>query len=170
MRKARGKLTVFTFKEGLLSRVAHDLQLELGELQITLDGEVVRGEFPLRAIRLVGPVEGGVVRPEQYDAGRRADVERAMNEDILHTERDPTAVFTGRATPRGEGFAVEGELALAGGRAPLAFEVRREGAAYRATFELQPSRWGIPQYRAMLGAIRLQDRVRLELEATEVAA
>jgi hypothetical protein len=169
MRRARGRLTVFTFKDGLLARAAHDLQLELDDLQLTLDGEAVRGEFPLRALRCIGPVEGGVVRPERYDAGRRADVERAMNEEILHTERHPAALFTGRATPRGEGFAVEGTLALAGGNAPLAFEVRREGGAYRASLELQPSRWGIPQYRAMLGAIRLQDRVRRALPPPPVS-
>jgi hypothetical protein len=167
MRNAKGTIDVFTFKEGLLARAAHDLQLRLGEFAITLDGEAVRGEFSLRSLSLVGPVEDGVVRPEAYDAGKRADVERAMNDDILHTAQNPTAVFTGRAVPRGEGFAVDGSLQLAGREAPLSFAVRKEGGQYRAEIELEPSRWGIPQYKAMLGAIRLKDLVRIALAVTE---
>jgi YceI-like domain len=167
MRRAKGTIQVFTFKEGLLSAVAHDLQMQLDTFDISLDGESVRGEFPLRSLQLVGPVENGVVQPEKYDAGKRADVLRAMNQDILHTEAHPTARFDGRATPRGEGYSVSGELDLAGRKGPLAFEVTREGASYRGELEIQPSRWGIEQYRAMLGAIRLKDRVRVRFVLTE---
>jgi hypothetical protein len=164
MRHAKGTMDVFTYKEGLLARAAHDLKLSLADVDVTLDGETVRGEFPLRNLSLVGAVEDGVVRP--YDADKRAEVERAMNDDILQTARNPTAVFTGRAVPSGEGFAVDGALQLAGREAPLAFTVRKEGGQYRAELELQPSRWGIPQYRAMLGAIRLKDLVRIVLVTT----
>jgi hypothetical protein len=167
MRRAKGTIDVFTFKEGLLARAAHDLQLRFEQFQLTLDGDNVRAEFALPTLKLVGPVEGGVVHPEQYDAGKRADVERAMNQEILHTDRNPSAVFTGRAIPGGEGFRVDGALQLSGQSAPLAFDVRKQGGEYRAEFEIQPSRWGIPQYKAMLGAIRLKDLVRIDCRLTD---
>jgi hypothetical protein len=167
MRRAKGTIQVFTFKEGLLSAVAHDLQIQLDAFEITLDGEQVRGEFPLRSLQLVGPVENGVVQPQKYDAGKRADLHRAMKQDILHTDAHPTARFDGRATPRGEGYRVSGELELAGRKAPLAFEVTREGASYLGELEIQPSRWGIEQYRAMLGAIRLRDQIRVRFVLTD---
>ena len=63
MRRAKGTIQVFTFKEGLLSAVAHDLQIQLDKFDITLDGENVRGEFPLQSLRLVGPVEDGRSSP-----------------------------------------------------------------------------------------------------------
>jgi hypothetical protein len=158
---------VFTFKEGILSRAAHDLQLRLDLFEITLDGESVRAEIALVGLRLVGPVHDGVVYPEQYDEGKRAEVEKAVREEILRLDAHPAALFTGRAAPRGDGYLVEGDLQLAGRGAPLSFEVRAQGGAYRAGFELQPSRWGIRQYRAMLGAIRLEDRVRIECSLRE---
>jgi hypothetical protein len=167
MRRAKGTIRVFTFKEGLLSAVAHDLQLRLENFEITLDGEAVGGEFQLRTLTLEGPVENGVVQPERYDAGKRADVHKAMNGDILHTDQHPTARFTGRAVPSGEGYTVSGELELAGRAAPLAFEVVREGGEYRGDFAIKPSQWGIAQYKAMLGAIRLKDQVRVAFALTD---
>jgi hypothetical protein len=162
VRRARGAIDVFTFKEGLLSRAAHDLHLRMEGVTVTLDGEELRCELPLGELRLVGPVEGGVTRPERYDEARRAEVERAMRDEVLHLERHPTALFTGKATAREDGFQVSGELLLAGRRAPLSFEVRRDRDTWQLRFELAPSRWGIAQYRAMLGTIRVQDLARIE--------
>jgi YceI-like domain len=167
MRRAKGTIQVFTFKEGLLSAVAHDLQLQLEKFDITLDGDSVRAEFPLQSLSLVGPVENGVVQPEKYDAGKRADVHKAMNEDILRTSQHPTARFSGRATPRGEGYSVSGELELAGQKGPLSFDVAKQAGSYSGEFEIQPSRWGVEQYKAALGTIRLKDQVKVRFALTE---
>jgi polyisoprenoid-binding protein YceI len=167
MRRAKGTIRVFTFKEGLLSAVAHDLQLRLDKFDITMEGEVVNAEFQLPSLTLEGPVEHGVVKPDQYDAGKRADVHKAMNQDILHTDQHPTARFTGRAVPRGEGYDVTGDLELAGKKAPLAFPVVKQGNEYRGEVEIKPSNWGVAQYKAMLGAIRLKDQVRIVFALTD---
>jgi hypothetical protein len=168
MRRARGSIQVFTFKDGLLSRAAHDLQLRLQGFDVTLDGERVEGMFDLRTLAVDGPVERGAVKPERFGAGERADIERNMRVDVLGTDRHPTARFSGRALPRGDGFQVSGDLELAGRRAPVAFDVRRQDGAYHAALDLQPSRWGIAPYKALLGAIRLKDAVRIELALSEV--
>jgi hypothetical protein len=167
MRRAKGTIDVFTYKEGILARAAHDLQIRLSQFDITLDGDAVHGSFPLRSLSLVGPVEDGVVRPDQYDAGKRADVEKAMNNEVLNTEAHPTAAFNGKATPKGEGYTVTGTLDLAGGTAPIAFDVRKDGPQYKGEFEIQPSQWGIAQYKAMLGAIRLKDVVKISFALTD---
>ena len=168
MRRAKGTIQVFTFKDGILARAAHDLQIRLDKFEITLDGDRVRGDFPLRELHVDGPVEGGVVRPEQYDAGKRADVEKAMHGDVLHTEKHPTARFEGKALPSGDGFEVQGQFELGGQTAPLAFGVKNDAGVYRAQIEIQPSRWGIAQYKALLGAIRLKDLVRIDIALTDV--
>ena len=167
MRRAKGTIQVFTFKEGLLSAVAHDLQIHLDTFDITLDGDSVRGEFPLRSLNLVGPVEDGQVQPDRYNAGKRADVHKAMNEDILHTDKHPTARFSGRAVPKSEGYSVSGELELAGQKGPLSFDVGKQGGSYTGEFEIRPSQWGVEQYRAMLGAIRLKDQVKVRFSLTD---
>jgi hypothetical protein len=168
MRKAQGTIHVFTFKEGVLSAVAHDLRIRLETFSVELDGEALRAEFDLKSLYVDGPVENGVVQPNQYDAGKRADVEKAMHGEVLHTQKNPKATLTGTAKPANGGFRVTGELELAGKKAPLAFDVRNDGGTYRAEIELQPSQWGIAQYKAMLGAIRLKDRIRIEAALKEM--
>src|SRR5690242_2761084 len=167
MRRAKGTLHVFTFKDGLLSAVAHDLRLRMEQFAVTLEGTAVHGEFDLKSLRLDGPVRDGVVHPEEYDANKRADVEKATLNDVLGADKHPTARFAGQAQARGAGFAVTGELELKGRKAPLAFDVEHDGSTYRAKFDLVPSRWGIAEYKALLGAIRLKDVVRIEMALSE---
>jgi polyisoprenoid-binding protein YceI len=163
MRRAQGSIHVFTFKDGVLARMAHDLQLHLERFEIGLEGESLVGEFDLASLLVDGPVRDGVVQPDEYDAGKKAEVQKAMHEEVLHTAQHPKARFTGRAVPDGGGFKVSGQLELAGKSAPLAFDVAQQGGQYRAAIELVPSRWGIAQYKALLGAIKVQDVVRIEL-------
>ncbi|HET9929049.1 MAG TPA: YceI family protein [Polyangiaceae bacterium] len=167
MRKATGSVHVFTFKEGVLSAAAHDLRLSAQKFDVALDGDRVRAEFDLKALVVEGPMENGVLNAAHYDASKRAEVEKAMHGSVLHTEKHPKAVFAGTATESPNGFEVNGELELVGRRAPLSFSVRKDGTMFRSAFEFNPSKWGIAQYKALLGAIRLKDVVRIEFSLTE---
>ena len=167
MRRASGTIRVFTYKEGMLSRVAHDLALRGERFVVTLDGDAVRAEFELASLRVDGPVESGVVYAERFDAATRSEIERAMHERILDTRRHPTARYAGTAVPTASGFEVSGKLELVGRGEALSFAVFREGTAFRAEFDLVPSRWGIEPYHALFGAIRLRDRVKIVMALRE---
>jgi hypothetical protein len=166
MRRGVGTLNVYTFKAGVLAVAAHDLHLRLDEFSIELEGESVRAELPLERLRVLGPVEGGVTRTGRYSAAQVAEIETAMRGEILRVAEHPVARFTGRAKEK-SGWEVEGELELAGARAALALKLGRAGDRWTGKVELRPSRWGIREYRALMGAIRLQDRVRLEVAVRE---
>src|SRR5215813_1074868 len=120
MRRAKGQINVFTFKDGVLARMAHDLRIHLDRFDVTLDGEAVRGEFDLKTLVVDGPVQDGVVQLDEYDAAKKAEVHKAMHEEVLRSEQYPTASFVGQASPKGEGFHVSGDLALVGKTAPIA--------------------------------------------------
>jgi hypothetical protein len=167
MPRAVGTIQIFTFKEGIMSAVAHDLRVRLQTFDISLEGTAVKAEFDLKSLLIEGPMQHGVLQAEQYDAGKRADVAKAMHGEVLHSDRYPTASFSGMAAPVGDGYHVAGQLKLAGSTQPLSFDVRKDGATYRAAFELQPSRWGIAQYKAMFGAIKLKDLLKVELALSE---
>jgi YceI-like domain len=169
MRRAIGSIRVFTFKEGLMSAVAHDLRVQLRSFELTLDGTEVKGEFDLKSLFVEGPMVDGVLLAEQYDAGKRAEVAKAMHGEVLHTDKHPKAAFTGSATmgASGDGYHVAGQLQLAGNSQTLSFDVRNEHGTYRSEFELKPSRWGIAQYKALFGAIKLKDMLKVELALRE---
>ena len=64
---------------------------------------------------------------------------------------------------------VEGELRLRGQARSIKVPVAVAPNVLRATVAIKPSQWGIAPYRAMAGALKLRDEVRLELElAAEV--
>lgn len=167
MRRAIGTIRVFTFKEGVLSAVAHDLRIELSRFDIQLEGEAVSAHFDLKSLVVEGPMQHGVLQADQYDSSKRADVAKAMHGEVLHTDKYPEAHFSGRALPSATGFQVSGKLDLAGRSEPLSFDVEGQQGKFRAQFELQPSRWGIAQYKALLGAIKLKDVLKIELELSE---
>src|SRR4051812_24235748 len=107
MRQGTGRVDVFTFKEGLLARAAHDLHFVLEAFPVVLDGEEVRAELPMDQLRVLGPVENGVTG--RYDDDQRAQVERALDVEVLRLAEHPTARFVGRAVASADGFTVEGQ-------------------------------------------------------------
>src|SRR5262249_31938193 len=92
----------------------------------------------------------------------RAKIERTMADDVLELRRHPVATFEGsidRATMR-----VVGKLSLHGRTVELpAFVVRDDGSQLAMEVAFAPSRWGIAPYRALAGALKLQDRVVVKL-------
>lgn len=168
MRRASGSLHVFTFKDGALARVAHDLRLRMESFSIEFDGAQVRAEFDLRSLLVDGPIQNGQLDSSVYDAAKRAEIETILRRDILQTRQHPLATFTGIAEPRGMDLKVRGELCLRGNSAPLSFDVKQEGDLYRCELTLQPSRWGVSPYKALLGAIRLKDFLRVEVILKEI--
>lgn len=150
-----------------MSAVAHDLRVRLQTFDINLEGSAVTAELDLKSLLIEGPMQHGVLQAEHYDASKKADVAKAMHAEVLHTDKYPKAAFAGTAQPVGDGYHVVGQLQLAQGTQPLTFDVRKDGDTYRAEFELQPSRWGIAQYKAMFGAIKLKDSLKVELALKE---
>ena len=152
---------VWTFKDaGLLSAVAHDLRFG-GPLRVRRDGARVEATLPLAELRLEGKVtRRGVERMSERD---HADVERTLTTKVIDAARFPDVVFRGEL----DGAEAKGTLSFAGRTLPLAVPVRREGGRLLATFEVAPSRWGVAPYSAMFGQLKLQDRVRVEIDAEE---
>ena len=149
---------VFTFKDGLLARLAHDLQIRATDWEIEIDGDAVRARFGLAGLRVDGAVEHGRVADGVLSSSDRAKVERTMADDVLEVKRHPAATFTG--TLDRAGMRVSGELALHGRTVALpSIPLREDGDAIAMEFAFVPSRWGIAPYRALAGALKLQDRV-----------
>ena len=146
---------VFTFKAGLLSRVAHDLQLSIAGGEVELSGGEVTARIPLSALRVDGVVRRGRLDPMVLSPKDQAGIARTATQDLLGVDRHPEAIFVGRIA----GGRARGGLRLCGRE--VAVDLPVQGG--RVVAEIQPTAWGIAPYKAMMGAIRLQDRVRLEV-------
>lgn len=161
-----GTIQVFTYKDGLLARLAHDLRLTLGRFEIQREGATVQARFWPGSLRVDGAIDRrGQLDPAALsDSDRRKIGENIANE-VLHLDRSPEASFRGQIVA--DGAAVEGELTLAGRSASVRVPVQAVGDRLRGEVTLVPSRWGIAPYRALAGAIKLQDRVLVRLDFPE---
>lgn len=156
------RVSLFTFKEGLLARAAHDLRLHVDRFTITREGDEIIARFEPASI-----VVDGVMHGEQLDRGglgsRDCDkITQTIRDDILRTRQHPSIEFHGRLEL--PSLRVPGDLTLLGVRRPLTVLGTREHGRVRAKVLLRPSEFGIAPYKALAGAIRLQDRVRVELD------
>jgi YceI-like domain len=153
-----GELLVRTRREGLASKVGHDLTLRVDRwsAQVTDDNEVT-ASIDLATLTVV---EGTGAKP-LTDSDRREIV--ANSRKILGPA---TATFTGQAAPDSSGGAtIDGTLTLNSISRPLQLVVRQENGTYTATATVVQSAYGIKPYTAFLGALKLRDEVAVEVIA-----
>lgn len=157
---------IFTYREGLLSAVAHDLQIRVESFAITLDDDAWRldARFDPRSLRVVGVMRDGRVHPDELRAGDVRTIEQTIVDEVLEADRHPEIRFVSTsAVARGEELAVDGMLTLHGETRPVMVPVRREAGGWAAEVRLQQPDFGIRPYRAMLGALRVRADILVRL-------
>lgn len=147
--------TVYTFREGLLASVGHDLRLLVTRLTIEVtDDDAIHGRFAADSLRVDG----------QVSAGDRRTIEKQAAHDVLDARRFPEIVFRSTRVTKQEASAqVEGELTLHGVTRPLAFEAHSDGKDWIAEIALDQRAFGIKPFSAMLGTLRVRPDVRVRV-------
>jgi hypothetical protein len=157
-------LQVFTFKDAsLLSPLAHDLVFGV-EPRVARSGAQVEVRVAVAALRVWGKVVSG--RVEAMSERDQRDIEATARDKVLDAARHPEVRFAGELGAE----SVRGLLHLAGRSAALEVPITREGGRIHGRVEFAPSRWGVKPYAALLGQLRLQDRVRVEFDLAEPPA
>jgi len=157
---------VFTFKEGVLSAVAHDLKLRFERFDIEADeaAGTVRARFETASLHVVCARRDGADAPGVLSDSDRRDIERRMSAEVLETTRHPEATFVSTKLDRtGDRVRVEGTLRLHGRDRTIAAEARPEGDRLVAEIVLHQPDWGVRPYSALLGAMKVRPDVRVRL-------
>lgn len=150
---------VFTYKEGLLSKVAHDLKLRVGRFSIERDGAKVTARFDLTSLTAVCAVRDGHDDLHALSRGDLAKIDDNTRSEVLHSGRFPEAVFEGEV----EGDAVRGRLTLHGVTRALSTTLRSEGGRRVAEVTLHQPDYGVTPYTAMMGTLRVKADVRVRV-------
>jgi len=161
---------VFTYKEGLLSKVAHDLQLRVDRFQVDVDpdGPTVRAHFDAASLVAVCAMRDGEESPDVLPEKDLRDIERRMTKDVLHPRKHPEIRFRSTLVePSDDGFAVQGLLALHGRERRLRFDAVAAGDRLVAEVPLDQREFEIKPYSALLGTLKVKPvvLVRVELPA-----
>ncbi len=163
---SEGECLVFTFKEGLLSPLAHDLKIRVTAYQVRVaeDRSAVEATFDPASLRVVSPMKDGREAQGVLGDVYKPQIDKNIQADVLETKKHGEIRFVSRSVaPEGEGYRVEGELTLHGRTRPLTAQARREGAWLTVEARLHQPDWGIKPYSAMLGTLRIQPDVVVRL-------
>jgi polyisoprenoid-binding protein YceI len=150
------QVLVFTFKEGLLSAVAHDLKLTVKRFSIEVDGTKATGEFEPASLSVVTAMKDGQEAPSALPPFATGEIEKNAHADVLEVKRFPTVRFeTTEVTPT----AVAGKLTLHGVTKELRGVRKTDAGRDVAEFEFDQRDFGIKPYSAMLGTLKIKPKV-----------
>lgn len=154
----KGQIRAYTYKEGLLASVAHDLELSLEDFQVRFNGGDVTATFDLKSLTVNGAMVNRQLSPKALSGSDRKKIEQTMHREVLMTHRYPVAELSGCIIDG----QLEGTLTLKGKSAAIIGPVNSMNARATGHVEIKPTQWGIKPYSALFGALKLQDRVRIE--------
>jgi len=162
--QSRAEAYVFTFKEGLLSPMAHDLRVKVGRWSITwdaaertIDARFESGTLVVDSVMREGQPAAGVLAERD-----RQKIAQTIKDDVLAATRHPEIRVRASAVGALPG-RVTAELELNGRRRPVVIDVQKVGDTYVAEAVVHQPDWGVKPYSAMLGTLKIKPDVRVQV-------
>lgn len=154
---------VFTFKEGLLSAIAHDLKIRVTRFAIEVDDEtkVIDARLDPTSLRVVTAMKNGAEAPGALSDSDKRKIEQHIVDDVLHAKKFPEIRFVSTSLEEDDatGYRVRGQLTLHGQTHELAFVSRTDGEGQVAEIKIDQPRFAIPPFSAMLGTLKIKPEV-----------
>jgi polyisoprenoid-binding protein YceI len=158
---------VFTFKDGLLSKVAHDLKVRVNRFSVDFDAAAskVSAEFDPGSLEVVNAVHDGADDPKALSAADKEKIAAQIQKEVLETGSHPKIQFTSTKLSRRPdgGYSVVGDLTLHGTTRPISAETRVESGKLVAEVELNQPDYGIEPFKAMMGTLKVKPVVRVRV-------
>lgn len=174
-----GKLFVYTFKEGFLSAIAHDLLFDVTNFTIKITAPAsgspfVEAEVLANSLKVLCAMKDGEHHPEALKDKDKADIEESMVKDVLHAVKYPVIHFLSKDIKEvGDIYYAKGELTLHGVTRPVEFDFKAtNGADIKGRVVLPQKDYGIKPYRALLGTLKVKNEVDVgfELPLSQIVA
>jgi len=153
---------VFSHKDGLLARLAHDLKLQVERFSIEVDDTThqIKATFDPSSLQIVCAQVDGRDDPSALSGGDKKKIYDNATKDVLRVRKHPEVRFDStQVVERGDGFAVEGMLQLHGTTRPVHASVRPDGSRWVAEIKLHQPDFGIKPFTAALGALKVKPDV-----------
>lgn len=161
----RSECRVFTYREGLLSSLGHDLELVVTRFEARVDegARAVDARFDAASLRVVRALRDGV--ETTLSERDRQTIEDNLRRHVLESARHPEIGYrSARVVDVDGGFDLDGRLTLHGTERPVAVSLRRAGDRYVGEVPLHQPDFGIRPYSALLGAIKVKPGVVVRLD------
>jgi polyisoprenoid-binding protein YceI len=158
---------VFTFKDGLLSKVAHDLKVRITRFSLEFDAAAakIKAEFDPSSLKVVAAVHDGAEDPKALSDSDKEKIASQIQKEVLETGAHPKATFHSTKVARRPdgGYSITGDLTLHGTTRPISAETRVEGGRQVAEVQLNQPDFGVVPFKAMMGTLKVKPEVRVRV-------
>lgn len=153
---------VLTYKEGLLSAVAHDLSIDVTKLSLQFDpaDRSIDAVFDPTSLVVRCAMKDGVEKPDTLSAKDKRDIEGNIVKDVLVTKKHKEIRFRSTSVKEtGNGYRVSGNLEIKGTSRDVAFDMKSVGDELEGKLRIHQPDFGVKPYSAMLGALKIKPDV-----------
>ncbi|MCF6150512.1 MAG: YceI family protein [Candidatus Kuenenia sp.] len=165
-----GKIQVYTFKEGMLSAVAHDLLLDVTHFKVDLNipsddlaSATINAEISSNSLKVVSAMKDGLQQNDTLKEKDKSEIEEATNNDVLHSKKYPTINFQSTSICKNNGsYHVAGKLTLHGVTTTIEFDCETAGEnMLKGSVDLMQKDYGIKPYKALLGTLKVKNNITI---------
>ena len=154
---AHSTITVYVYKTGILSTLAHN-----HEIEAPIEWGEVKGSEGSSVELRVNSSKLRVLDTEVSD-GTRARIEATLQTEVLDVGRFPEIHFQStEVEPSGtDHWIIHGNLDLHGQTHPISFEVALKNGLYEGTAVLKQSGFGITPVKVAGGTVKVKDEIKV---------
>jgi hypothetical protein len=169
--ESTAQCVVYSFKEGLLSKLAHDLKHRVTRFSLRVDEETraIEAEIDARSLRVECVMNEGVESTGGLSDDDKKKIEVQIVEDVLNARRHPMIKFKSTSVlPREDALEIHGILEINDHKRPVSTIARRMNGHYIAQLTVNQPAFAIQPFSAMMGTLKIKPDVlvRLHVPAT----
>jgi polyisoprenoid-binding protein YceI len=157
------RLTIKTTRQGAAAKAGHDLVIEVGAWEATLDPEAQPAltlTADSRSLRVLTGT-GGVKPLGEKD---KSNIQQTINDEVLKGCAIEFRSSDVQSSPGG--LTVRGELSLNGRQGPVEFDLTAaDDGSVAGRAKVTQTAFGMKPYSALFGALKLADDVHVEIDA-----
>jgi polyisoprenoid-binding protein YceI len=155
-------LHVETGRNGAAAKAGHDLIIEVQSWEATLEvGDSSSLQLSADPTSLhVREGKGGMQALKDDD---KADIRKTIDKDIL--KKKSISFQSTAVESAGDGLTVTGDLEMGGKTKPITFELSESGGTLTGDTTVKQSDWSIKPYSALFGALKVNDEVKVVVDA-----
>jgi hypothetical protein len=163
---------IFTYKEGPLAVLAHDLRITVTSFVIEVgdDYTLVDARFDAGSLHVDCAMVDGVERRDLLSLESMKEIDENILKDVLDAATYRYISFrSASVTKEDSSYRITGTLSLCGKEREILFTVQDKGNYYEAEMRLHLPDFGIKPFSALFGAIRIKPDIliRMTIPASE---
>ena len=162
--QSTAECVVFTYKEGLLSSVAHDLKIQVTQFGISIPEteDSVVATFDAASLRVQCAVKDGEEMPRTLSKRDKRKTEANITKDVLRSRRFPEIQFRSSSVVRDDDVCqLKGELTLCGKTRAIELNAKLGPEGWTTEAWINQSDYGIKPFSALMGAMKVKPRVKV---------